>query len=99
CLARQHAPGALGDVEVGEQVRGGRVGLLRLGDAEVQGAVDQRPAGHVVPVDQGDRGAGVPGAAGAADPVEVGLLVLGTGVVDHVRDVLDVDPPGRHVGG
>ncbi len=69
------------------QVRGGGVGLLRLGDAEVERLVDQRPAGQVVPVDERDRDAGLAGPAGAADAVQVGLLVLGALVVDDVRDV------------
>jgi hypothetical protein len=81
------------------EVVGGGVGLLRLGDAEVERLVDQAPAGHVVPVDEGDRDTGVPGAAGAADAVQVGLLVLGALVVDDVRDVLDVDAAGGDVGG
>ena len=39
-----------------------------------------------------------PGAAGAADAVQVGLLVLGALVVDHVRDALDVDAARGDVG-
>ncbi len=38
-------------------------------------------------------------AAGAADAVQVGLLVLGAGVVDDVRDAGDVDAAGGDVGG
>ena len=41
----------------------------------------------------------LPGAAGAADAVQVGLLVLGALVVDDVRDVVDVDAAGGDVGG
>ena len=37
----------------------------------------------------------VPGPAGPADPVQVGLLVFGALVVDHVRDVVDVDARAR----
>ena len=44
CAARQAALGALGDVEVREEVRRGGVGLDRLGDAEVERLVDQPPA-------------------------------------------------------
>ena len=40
-----------------------------------------------------------PGAGGAADAVQVGLLVLGALVVDDVGDVLDVDAAGGDVGG
>src|SRR5690606_41170041 len=36
---------------------------------------------------------------GAADAVDVGLLVLRALVVDHVGDVVDVDAAGRDVGG
>ena len=39
------------------------------------------------------------GPAGAADPVDVGLLVFRALVVDDVRDVGDVDAAGRDVGG
>ncbi len=41
----------------------------------------------------------LPGAAGAADAVHVGLLVLGDLVVDDVGDVVDVDAAGGDVGG
>ena len=57
------------------------------------------PAGHVVPVDEGDRDTGAAGAAGAADAVHVGLLVLGALVVDDVGDVVDVDTAGGDIGG
>ena len=54
---------------------------------------------QLVPVDQGDRDALLAGPAGAADPVDVGLGVLRALVVDHVRDVGDVDAAGGDVGG
>ena len=41
----------------------------------------------------------LPARAGAADAVQVGLLVLGALVVDDVGDVLDVDAASRDVGG
>ncbi|MCO5561402.1 hypothetical protein L7F22_015023 [Adiantum nelumboides] len=59
---------------------------------------DHLPAGDLVPVHQRDRDALAPGAAGAADPVHVGLGVLGALVVDDVRDAGDVDAAGRDVG-
>src|SRR5699024_11180331 len=43
--ARQPALGPLGDVQVGEEVRAGGVGLHRLGDAQVERLVDHRPLG------------------------------------------------------
>ena len=95
----QPARGRGRDVQLGEEVLGGGVGLLRVGDAEVERLVDQAPARHVVPVDEGDGDTGVARAAGAADAVQVGLLVLGALVVDDVRDVLDVDAAGGDVGG
>src|SRR5690606_22527087 len=90
--ARQAALRALGDAEVGEQVRGGGVGLDGLGDAEVERLVDERPARHVVPVDERHRGALVARATRATRAVQVDLLVLGALVVDDVGDVVDVDP-------
>src|SRR5699024_7139041 len=90
-LGAGEAPGGgLGDVQVAVHVRRGRVGLGRFSDAEVQSSVDELPAGHVVPVDERDGGAGVAGSAGAADAVHIGLLVLGALIVHHVRDVVDV---------
>ena len=76
------------DAEVVEEVLGGRVGLLRLVEGQVERLVDHLPAVQVGPVDERDRDAGGAGAAGAADPVDVGLLVLGAGVVDDVGDAL-----------
>ena len=54
----------------------------KLLDGQAQGLGDEAPAGHVVPVDEGDGGARVPGAPRAADAVDVDLLVLGALVVD-----------------
>ncbi len=48
---------------------------------------------------EADPGAAVAGAAGAADPVHVGVLVAGGVEVDHVGDVGDVDAAGGDVGG
>ena len=93
------ALGARRDALVVEEVLGGRVGLLRLLERQVQRLVDHLPAVQVGPVDEGDRDAGRAGPAGAADPVDVGLVVLGAGVVDDVRDAGDVDAAGGDVGG
>ena len=78
---------------------GGGVGLHGFGHAQLEGVVDDLPAGQVVPVHQGDRGTLVARAAGAAGAVQVGLLVLGHAVVNHVGHVVDVDTAGGHVGG
>src|SRR6185312_9199601 len=72
---------------------------LRLGERQVEGLVDHSPAVAVLPVDEGDGGAGLAGPAGAADPVQVGVLVLGALVVDDVGDPGDVDAARCHVGG
>ena len=94
----QPALDALGDLEVGEQLRGVGVGLLDLGDAEVESLVDDPPPGDVGPVDQGDGDALGAGATCAANPVHVGHLGIGAFVVDHVADFGDVDATGRDVG-
>ncbi len=99
---RGRAEAALGsgrDVEIGVEVRRGRVRLGGLRLAELEGAVDERPLVQVVPVDERDRDAGLARAARAADAVQVRLVVLGDGVVDHVGDVEHVDAARRHVGG
>ena len=88
---REAAAHIRGDVEIGEEVRRRRVGLGRLRLAEVEGLVDERPLVQVVPVDEGHRDAGLAGAAGAAGAVQVGVVVVRDGVVDHVGDVVDVD--------
>ncbi|OEI69250.1 hypothetical protein Cus16_1089 [Curtobacterium sp. ER1/6] len=86
-----------GDVEVAEQVGRRRVGLDGLGDAELEGLVDQRPLVQVVPVDERDRDARLAGTTGAARAVQVRVRVVRDGVVDHVRDVVDVDAAGGDV--
>ena len=93
------ALGVLGDPEVVEEVLGGRVGLGQLLEGQAQRLVDDLPARHVRPVDEGDRDAGGAGATGATDPVHVRRVVLRTVVVDDVRDVLDVDAAGGDIGG
>src|SRR4051812_33026473 len=97
--AGQAASGRLGHVEVAVDPRRGRVGLGRLVEVQAERLVDQLPAGDVVPVDQGDRDAVGTGATGAADAVQVGLLVLGALVVHDVGDAGDVDTAGGDVGG
>src|SRR5690606_6410571 len=87
------------DVQLLEQVRGARVGLDRIRDTEIESLVDELPARHVVPVDEGDRDTGASGATGTADAVDVGLLVLGALVVDDVGDVVDIDAAGGDVRG
>ncbi|OCC07233.1 hypothetical protein A3Q37_06966 [Streptomyces sp. PTY087I2] len=79
-------------------MRRGGVRLRRVRELQVQGLVDQLPARDVVPVDQRDRGALGARAAGAADAVEVGLLVLRRLVVDDVGHTLDVDTARGDVG-
>ena len=97
--AREAALGALGNVEVTVEVGGGGVGFNRLRNAEPQCFVDQAPAGHVVPVDEGDGGSLVAGAAGTAHAVQVDLFVFHALVVDDVRNVIDVDATGGNVRG
>ncbi len=79
-------------------MRGGGVGLGRVAEAQVERLVDQLPAGDVVPVDQRDRRTLRARAAGAADAVEVRLLLFRRLVVDDVRHALDVDAAGGDVG-
>ena len=49
--------------------------------------------------DERDRRTGIAGAARAADPMHVGFSVLRQRIIDHVGQVVDVDPARRHVGG
>jgi hypothetical protein len=48
---------------------------------------------------KGDRYAHVPGPARTADPVDVGIGIVGKGVVDNMGQVVDIDTPGRHIRG
>src|SRR5262249_55283212 len=93
------ALGAGCDALVVVEVLGRRVRLLRLVERQGERLVYPPPAGQVLAVDERDRDAGGAGAAGAADPVDVGLVVLGAGVVDDVRDAGDVDAARGDVGG
>ena len=74
------------------------------GAALVELAAQAEGAGHaahlvgLVGEHEADPGAAPPGAAGAPDPVGVGVLVAGGVEVDHVGDAVDVDPAGGHVG-
>src|SRR6185437_10546078 len=53
---------------------------------------------HLVGEDEADPGAGPAGAAGAADPVDVGGPVLGRVVIDDPNHVRHVDAAGGDVG-
>ena len=75
-----------------------RVGLDRILERKLQGAIDHLPAGDVLPVDKSDRGTSCAGTAGAADAVQVGLLIVRAFVVDDVGDVVDIDTAGGDIG-
>ena len=49
--------------------------------------------------DKQDRAALPTGATGATNPVDVGFIIVGDIVVDHVADAIDVQPPRCHIGG
>ena len=66
-------------------------------EAEVAG--DAAHLRRLVGQHEADPGAAAAGAAGAADPVHVGVLVAGCVEVDHVGDAGDVDAAGGDVGG
>src|SRR6201999_3623509 len=81
-----------------------RLGAAALGVAGVAEVDPELPRDrahflHLVGEDEADPGAGPPGAAGAADPVDVGGPVLGRVVVDDSDHVGDVDAAGGDVGG
>src|SRR5699024_2091408 len=94
----QRALRLAGDVEIGEQVLRGRVGLPGLGGLQPQLAGDEGPAREVLLVHERDRGALLARTAGAAGAVEVGLVVVRAVPVHHVGDVGDVDAAGGVVG-
>ena len=96
---RQGALDALGDVEIAEQVLRGGVGLHGLGGLQSQLAGDEGPASQVLPVHEGDRGALLARAAGAAGAVQVRLVVVRAVPVDHVGDVVHVDAASRDIRG
>src|ERR1700759_3769501 len=72
-------------------------GLRLEGEAQLLG--DLAHLLHLVAEDEADPGAGPPGAAGAADPVDVGGAVLGGVVVEDADHVGAVDSRRRDVGG
>ena len=61
-------------------------------------ARDAADVGLLLGQDERDPGAAAAGAAGAADAVRVGVGLLGRVEVDHVRDVVDVEPARGDVG-
>src|SRR4051812_1181437 len=67
--------------------------------AEPQGAGDLAHVARLLGADERDPDPGAPRATGAADPVHVALAVFGRVEVDDVRDAVDVEPAGGHVGG
>ena len=66
------------------------------GEAEVAG--DRPHLVGLVGEHEADAGAAATGAAGAPDPVHVGVAVAGDVEVDDVGDVVDVDAAGGDVG-
>ena len=75
---------------------GSRAQLELVAQAEVLG--DPPHVAHLVGEDEADADAAGPGAAGAADAVDVSVAILGRVVVDDVGDVGDVDPSRGDVG-
>ena len=97
--AADGADGVRGDTEFFVEVRRVGIGFGWIRAVKLERVVDHRPALQFIPVDQCHGDTGLAGPAGAADAVHVGLLVLGNLVVDHVRDVVDVDAASGDVGG
>ena len=71
---------------------------LLLDRADLVGEPQDVEVADVLRPDERDGGAGAPGAARPARPVDVLLGGLGKVVVDDVGQVRDVDPSRRHVG-
>ena len=59
---------------------------------------DAADVGLLLRRDEGDPVPAAPGAARAADAVDVALVVLRRVEVDHVRDVDEIEPARRDVG-
>ena len=88
----------LGYVEIGVEVGGGGISFDRLGQLEVEGLVDELPAGDVSPIYEGDGEAFGTRAAGATNAVDVCFLVFGTFMVDDVGHPGDVNATGSDIG-
>src|SRR5260221_5538160 len=95
---RQRSGDALRYPQRAVQVLGCGVGLDRLGKAEPQGFVDELPAFQVAPGHERHGHAGAPGSPAPARSVQVGLVVLGTLIVNDMGDVVNVQPSGGHIG-
>src|SRR5690606_24917175 len=70
-----------------------------LGELLAGGALDHLDQAALARRDEADGVARTPGAAGAADAVDVGLGIRRDVVVDDVRHALDVEAAGGDVGG
>ena len=102
--SRPSRPRRLGRLSVRSRRRGARrvleplLGGLPLADRGLHVALDAADLVALGRGDEGDRAAGAPDPAGAADPVDVDLRGGRHVVVDDVGDVLDVEPAGGDVG-
>src|SRR5699024_11293218 len=72
----QSAFGGLRDVEIGEQMLRGRIGLHRLGGLHPQLARDQRPARQILPVHEGQGRALLARAPGETGVEDVGFMFV-----------------------
>ena len=87
------------DAEVVVEVFGRRVGLLRFFERQTERLVDGLPPHQIGPIDERHGNARSARTPGAADAVDIGLVVFGAVVVDDVRDTFDIDAACGHVGG
>ena len=74
------------------------LGRLPLADPRLRLALDAADLGALLRGHEGDRPPGAPDPPRAPDPVHVAIGGVGDVVVDHVGDVLDVEPAGGDVG-
>lgn len=75
------------------------VGLDWLGNVEVEGAGDEAPTWHVIPVDESDCSALLARTCSSTDPMKIGFFILGALVVDDVCYVVDVNATCCDIGG
>ena len=95
---RQATLGARRNIQVVEQMLRRRISFHRIGNAQIERIVNEAPPGNILPIHEGYGGALMARTAGTPGAVQIGFLVFGHAMVNHMGYVFHINTAGCNIG-